>query len=433
MKRAIAKLGARAIPGNTKLGYALKAWRKELIEDLGGDDNISIQQRTIVECASTTRLMISSLDAWITSQPSLMQRNRTLIPVIMQRQQLVNSLVSMLVQLGLERRHKVKTLQDILAKYDDDKPADGNLTQDTYMCDKAHKHHETHRIPRRRSTLVSAAGERALAACDWLPIVAHRAVYSRKLLGMPARRGSRQLCFIRAQKKPPCLGLRSPGIGRAGSTGCEQRPKAREAYARSGATVYRSAKGATGSWGFWEKEESEMITLGYQQRSLYEPLAVNCMPDYQELLWEGWLLKVDQLLEDEDLVTIVRGALEKRHPHSRTRGRLGTPAEVVLRLMALKHLRNWSYQALEREVGANVVYREFTRIRGEKVPDCKTMVRWGKALGPKVTRAIHERLLDLGHKRAGCGGESLGSIPRWRRPTFIIRPTVGYWGTRCGY
>jgi hypothetical protein len=65
MKRAIAKLGARAIPGNTKLGYALKAWRKELIEDLGGDDNISIQQRTIVECASTTRLMISSLDAWI--------------------------------------------------------------------------------------------------------------------------------------------------------------------------------------------------------------------------------------------------------------------------------------------------------------------------------------------------------------------------------
>ena len=150
-----------------------------------------------------------------------------------------------------------------------------------------------------------------------------------------------------------------------------------------------------------------MITLRYQQRSIYEPLAVNCMPDYQELLWEGWLLKVDQLLEDEDLVTIVRGALEKRHPHSRTRGRLGTPAEVVLRLMALKHLRNWSYQGLEREVRGNVVYREFTRIRGEKVPDCKTMVRWGKALGPKVTRAIHERLLDLGHKRAGVRGRKL--------------------------
>lgn len=129
MKRAIAKLGARAIPGNTKLGYALRAWRKELIEDLGGEESVSLQQRTIVECASTTRLMISSLDAWITSQPSLMQRNRTLIPVIMQRQQLVNSLVSMLVQLGLERRHKVKSLQEILAK-DNDKPPNTNGAAD---------------------------------------------------------------------------------------------------------------------------------------------------------------------------------------------------------------------------------------------------------------------------------------------------------------
>jgi IS5 family transposase len=150
-----------------------------------------------------------------------------------------------------------------------------------------------------------------------------------------------------------------------------------------------------------------MITVRYQQRTIYEPLAVNLMPDYQELLWEGWLLKVDKFLEDGDLVKIVREALEKRHPRSRTRGRLGTPAEVVLRLMALKHLRNWSYQTLEREVRANVVYREFTRIRGEKVPDCKTMVRWGKALGPKITRAIHDRVVDLGHKRGVVKGRKL--------------------------
>jgi IS5 family transposase len=150
-----------------------------------------------------------------------------------------------------------------------------------------------------------------------------------------------------------------------------------------------------------------MITVRYQQRTIYEPLAVNLMADYQELLWERWLLKVDRFLADEDLVKIVREALERRHPNSRTRGRLGTPAEVVLRLMALKHLRNWSYETLEREVRANVVYREFTRIRGEKVADCKTMVRWGKALGPTVTRAIHERVLDLGHQRGVVRGRKL--------------------------
>ena len=122
MKRAIAKLGAMAIPGNTKLGYALKAWRKELIEDLGGEDYVSVQQRTIVECAATTKLMISSLDAWITSQPSLLTRDRKLIPVIMQRQALVDSLTRMLSQLGLERRHKVKTITDLLNTPDDPQP-----------------------------------------------------------------------------------------------------------------------------------------------------------------------------------------------------------------------------------------------------------------------------------------------------------------------
>ena len=63
-----------------------------------------------------------------------------------------------------------------------------------------------------------------------------------------------------------------------------------------------------------------MITLRYQQHTIYESLAVNVMPDYKELLWEGWLLKVDKFLEDEDLVKLVREALEKRHRHSRTRG-----------------------------------------------------------------------------------------------------------------
>jgi IS5 family transposase len=45
----------------------------------------------------------------------------------------------------------------------------------------------------------------------------------------------------------------------------------------------------------------------------------------------------------------------------------------------LKHVRNWSFEETEREVRANVVYRQFTRIGAEKVPDAKTLVQ---ALGP---------------------------------------------------
>ncbi len=44
----------------------------------------------------------------------------------------------------------------------------------------------------------------------------------------------------------------------------------------------------------------------------------------------------------------------RRCPNSRTRGRPGTRRDVVLRLLLLKHMRNWSYQVLEREVRANL-------------------------------------------------------------------------------
>src|SRR5215471_17599993 len=58
---------------------------------------------------------------------------------------------------------------------------------------------------------------------------------------------------------------------------------------------------------------------------------------------------VDELLEDEELLDVVYEAQGKRHPHSRTRGRRQTPAEVALRMLILKQVRSWSYEVLERE------------------------------------------------------------------------------------
>jgi len=163
-----------------------------------------------------------------------------------------------------------------------------------------------------------------------------------------------------------------------------------------------------------------MIFPCYQQRTFYEPLARSVMPDYKDLIWEDWMVEVDRLLEDEDLVEVVQEALEGRCPQSRVRGRWGTPAEVVLRLMVLKHLRSLSYDTLEREVRANVIYREFTRIRGEKVPDAKTMVRFGKALGPKVMRQIHERVVALGRQARVVKGR------RMRVDTTVVETNIHY-------
>src|SRR5262245_296710 len=112
-------------------------------------------------------------------------------------------------------------------------------------------------------------------------------------------------------------------------------------------------------------------------------------------LREDWMQHADQVLADEQIVAAVYDALAKRHPKSRSRGRLGTPAEVVLRLLILKHIRNWSYAALEREVRANLVYRDFTGVGAAKMPDAKTMGRWGVALGPSVPKRIHEQMVRI--------------------------------------
>ncbi len=163
-----------------------------------------------------------------------------------------------------------------------------------------------------------------------------------------------------------------------------------------------------------------MIVPRYQQRTIYEGIYRTLIPDQKALLWEQWLLKIDALLDDAALVALVQAALEQRHPQSRTRGRKGTPAEVALRLLALQHLKGWSYETLEREVRANLIYRDFTRIGGEAVPDAKTMVRLGQALGPAVVRQIHERVIERARAERAVTGRKM------RLDTTVVETNIHY-------
>ncbi len=124
-------------------------------------------------------------------------------------------------------------------------------------------------------------------------------------------------------------------------------------------------------------------------------------------LREPWMAHADAVLADEELMTTVHEALAKRHPNSRSRGRRATPTEVVLRLLVLKHVRNWSYGALEREVRANLVYRDFTRVGAGKMPDAKTMGRWGTALGPQAIAQIHARMVAIAKDKGVVEGRKM--------------------------
>jgi hypothetical protein len=66
-------------------------------------------------------------------------------------------------------------------------------------------------------------------------------------------------------------------------------------------------------------------------------------------------------LEDDALLLLIRQELAKRCQKSKTRGRQATPAEVVLRMLLLKHVHDWSYETLTRELRANLFSCEIAR------------------------------------------------------------------------
>ena len=148
-----------------------------------------------------------------------------------------------------------------------------------------------------------------------------------------------------------------------------------------------------------------MIEARRPQRSFGDGFVAEAVTDLQD----AWMRSADAILDDDALVATVYEALGRRHPKSRTRGRRAAPAEMVLRLLVLKHVRNWSYAILEREVRANLVYRDFTRVGGGKVPDAKTMGRWGVAVGPAV-ETLHGRLIAIAQQQHVVEARGMGYL-----------------------
>jgi len=88
LKKAWSKLGNRMIDGRSPAAVALRKWRQEIIEDLGGPDNMSAQKEQIIDLACRSRLILHSVDTWIFGQESHVHRSKkrlaTLLPVVIQ-------------------------------------------------------------------------------------------------------------------------------------------------------------------------------------------------------------------------------------------------------------------------------------------------------------------------------------------------------------
>ena len=64
-------------------------------------------------------------------------------------------------------------------------------------------------------------------------------------------------------------------------------------------------------------------------------------------------------------------------------------------MLLLKPVRDGSYATLSREVRAPLVYREFPRMGGEKVPEDRTRGNLARPRGPEVVEKRHGRVVEM--------------------------------------
>src|SRR5260370_14173101 len=192
---------------------------------------------------------------------------------------------------------------------------------------------------------------------------------------------------------------------RAGRFGAALSGQLPQAESRSGEDLRVEPAIAPQRKGRRQNAEFQMIDL---RRTGQRSFGEGVLEEEAAKLWERWMGQGDQVLEDEQLIHTVYEALLKRSPQSRTRGRRGVAAEIVLRMMLLKHIRNWSFQDLEREVRPNLLYREFTRVGSGKVPDAKTLGRQAQALGPEVVGQIQQRMVELAVENKAVEERNMG-------------------------
>ena len=156
-------------------------------------------------------------------------------------------------------------------------------------------------------------------------------------------------------------------------------------------------------------------STSHQSWIFYSPSAVQA-----SLLKDDLLDPVDALLDDPELLELVRQCQARRYLASSRTGRPGIAPDRLLRCCVMKHLKGWSFRDLERELRSNLVYRRFTHFDAEITPDFSTFSRTFALLTPAVTKTIHQRVVGLAHEHGVAPGRKL------RTDTTVVESIVHY-------
>ena|SRR2546423_246730 len=107
------------------------------------------------------------------------------------------------------------------------------------------------------------------------------------------------------------------------------------------------------------------------------------------------LKQLDRRLDDDELLEQVRADLARRYRLTTLHGRHSTPVEVILCLLVLKDLFNWSFQQTETQVSNSTELRWFCRVGDQRVPDDTTIMRWAHLIRPETMQDVTKRVIEL--------------------------------------
>jgi IS5 family transposase len=107
------------------------------------------------------------------------------------------------------------------------------------------------------------------------------------------------------------------------------------------------------------------------------------------------LAKIDRYLEDEKLYHLIQQDLSKRWAKTLETGRGSTPVEVVLRMLVVRRLYDYSYEETVQAVSDSLVLRKFCRVYLQKVPVDTTLIRLANVIQPKTLEKFNERITQL--------------------------------------
>jgi IS5 family transposase len=130
-------------------------------------------------------------------------------------------------------------------------------------------------------------------------------------------------------------------------------------------------------------------------RDRYEPIDLfACIPTLS-MQMDPILAQIDNLLADDTIFLAVKADLLCRFPRTADDGRPSTPVEVILRMLVVKHLYDWSFPQTSQFVGDSLVLRQFCRVYFATVPDQSTINRWAHLIQPATLHRLLDHIVHL--------------------------------------